>query len=278
MCGRHHDVIDDDEEAYPVERLHQLKDKHEQNTGELPEEQAERGASALILNAHTLISQPGGFSANVMNFNQYNSSPHAQVSAQPVSIVEKDSQMRDAAEALPTLKINRRTEQVVFDYFRSSWRLALPSEPESRAAAVLWVENDFPTQGSARDLHGLIASIRAEQYDSLTVSRAYWLGHPGNEVTIPSGDKRGILVGYFEDNRFISYHNPHGLSDFDNILSDGSRYIGEKIALDLIVGNSNPAPLRIKVVIAQMPLQAVVSCKQLVITLPYKIVDLQDCE
>ena len=50
MCGSHHDVIDDDEEAYTVEYLHRLKAKHEQNAGTLTEAEADQGAQLLFLN------------------------------------------------------------------------------------------------------------------------------------------------------------------------------------------------------------------------------------
>src|SRR5271167_3557373 len=37
MCGRHHDVIDDDEDAYTVEYLHRLKAKHGENASTISE-------------------------------------------------------------------------------------------------------------------------------------------------------------------------------------------------------------------------------------------------
>ena len=42
MCGRHHDVIDDDEEAHTVEYLHKLKAKHEQSAIALSDDEAEQ--------------------------------------------------------------------------------------------------------------------------------------------------------------------------------------------------------------------------------------------
>ena len=48
MCGRHHDVIDDDEEAYSVERLLKMKADHEGRATPIADElQTKRHASLL---------------------------------------------------------------------------------------------------------------------------------------------------------------------------------------------------------------------------------------
>lgn len=179
--------------------------------------------------------------------------------------------------SLPKLKISRRTELVLFDHMQSSWRLAQQWEHESQTALVLWVENEFPMQGNARDLPDLIASIRAEQYDSFTVPRAYWLHRRDNEVTLTSGDKLGVLIGYFSGgDGFISYRNPH--APFQHIFDDGFRPLGDRATLKLILRDSGTIPLRIAITIAQMPSQTVIACKRLVITLPQLIVGMQECE
>jgi hypothetical protein len=278
MCGRHHDVIDDDEDAYTVEYLHRLKAKHEQSAVKLPEDEAEQGAKLLLLDQSvSSINQSGGVIAHTINYNFSPSQPPVEL-AKSDAIVNRESPTRKVTIDLPKLKITRRTEQVIFEHLQSSWRLAQQWEPESQAALVLWVENEFPMQGTGRDLPDLIASIRAEQYDSFTISRAYWLQHRDNEVTIRSGDRLGVLIGQFIGrDSFISYRNPNAVS-FQHILDDGFRPQGEKAKLDLILRDPETMPLRITVTIARMPSQSVVACKKLVITLPQLIVDMQECE
>jgi hypothetical protein len=280
MCGRHHDVIDDDEEAYTVEYLRRLKAKHEQNAVTLSEDEAEEGVKLLLLDQSvSSINQSGGVFAHTININSYPPSPPPVEPSKFSADAFEESPVRTGAIAAPQLKISRRTEQVIFDHMQSGWRLAQQWEPESQTALVLWVENEFPIQGSARDLSNLIASIRAEQYDSFTVSRAYWLTRRDNEVTITSGDKLGILIGHFSGrDSFISYRNPNAESFSYHILDDGFRALGEKAKLDLILRDSDTMPLRITVTIAQLPSQTVIACKRLIITLPQRVVDMQECE
>jgi len=66
MCPTHHTVIDDDEEAYTVERLYKIKAEHEANSTVVPDEQAEKVAQTFqqtIIN----IGQSGGLSAHTVN-------------------------------------------------------------------------------------------------------------------------------------------------------------------------------------------------------------------
>jgi hypothetical protein len=279
MCGRHHDVIDDDEEAYTVEHLQRLKAKHEQSAVKLPEDEAEQGAKLLLLNQSvSFINQSGGVIAHTINIHNFPPSQPPAEFVKSSAIADKEAPVRTGTVALPKLNITRRTERVIFDHLRSSWRLAQQWEPESQTAIVLWVENEFPVRGNGKDLPNLIASVRAEQYDSFTVSRAYWLQCRYNEVTLTSGGKIGVLIGHFSGREsFISYYNPHPEPVMD-IIGDGFHPLGEKTELSLIVRDSEAMPLRIIITIAQMPSQTVVACKRLVITLPQLIVDMQECE
>jgi hypothetical protein len=281
MCGRHHDVIDDDEEAYTVEYLRRLKAKHEENAVNLPEEEAEQGATLLFSNQSvSSINQSGGLFAHTINIHNFSPPPSPVEHVNSAAITHEESSAQKRAVALPNLNITRRTEQVIFDHLQSGWRFAQLWEPESQNSLVLWVENEFPTQGNGRDLSNLIASIRAVQYDSFTVSRAYWLQRRDNEVTITSGDKLGVLIGHFcGRDSFISYCNPNAKSfQHKHILDDGFRPLGEKAKLNLILRDPVAMPLRITVTIAQMPSQTVIACRQLIVTLPQLIVGMQECE
>jgi len=280
LCGRHHDVIDDDEEAYTAEHLHRLKAKHEQNAVELPDDEAEQGAKLLLLDQSvSSINQSGGVTAHTINIHNFSPSQPPVEPVKSEAIADEEFPVRTGTIALPKLKITRRTEQVIFEHLQSSWRLAQQWEPESQNALVLWVENVFPTQGNAKDLQNLIASIRAEQFDSITVPRAYWLKIRDNEANLRSGSRLGVLVGHFNGrDSFVSYINPHA-THYHNVLDDGFRPLGEEAKLSLILrGPDDTAPLRIMVTIAQMPSQTIVACRQLIITLPQLIVDMRKCE
>ena len=281
MCGRHHDVIDDDEEAYTVEHLHWLKAKHEQRTEKLSEDDAEQGAELLLSDQYiSSINQSGGVTAHTINIQNNITAP--QLTVGPVSsgsIVDVQPFTRVEATTSPKLKITRRTERLIFEHLKSRWRFAQQWEPESQNALVLWVENEFPVQGNGKDLTGLIASIRAEQYDSMVVSRAYWLEQLYNQVTLASGDRLGVFVGCFSSQTgFFSYSNPYPEPSLDVIVGDGFRPLGKKTEMKLAVRESGTMPLRITITIAQMPAQNVLACNQLTITLPQRVVDMQECE
>lgn len=66
LCGKHHDVIDDDEASYTVERLRQIKSEHFAMTKPLLEEDAEKGARLLFSyspKSVSSINQSGGITA-----------------------------------------------------------------------------------------------------------------------------------------------------------------------------------------------------------------------
>jgi hypothetical protein len=191
-------------------------------------------------------------------------------------IAEPPTRTRTAAAI--ALQFRRRTEQVIFDYMRAGWRLANQGEAATQTALVLWIENPYPIQGTGRNLSNLIASIRAQQLDSITIPRAYWIGQRDNEVNLHSGDELGVLVGYFDGrDRFICYDNPHPPPTY-HIMDDGFRELGRRATLDLVVRDQDTTPVTITVTIAQVPEQTVIACKRIIVTLPQRIVDMRDCD
>ena len=67
LCANHHKTIDDDPEAYTVERLLKLKEEHASRFAATSDEDAETGAKVLI---HHLIAsqrQSGGITAHTVN-------------------------------------------------------------------------------------------------------------------------------------------------------------------------------------------------------------------
>jgi hypothetical protein len=66
MCPTHHTVIDDDEEAYTVDRLCKIKAAHEAQSAHIPDAQAAAVAEAFMQPV-TNIGQIGGLSAHTVN-------------------------------------------------------------------------------------------------------------------------------------------------------------------------------------------------------------------
>lgn len=212
--------------------------------------------------------------------NHYNYAPGTHSPAAPELALSDMPQTttREGAETLPILQFSRRTEQVIFDPMRSHWRLAHAYEVDSVSALVLWVENHFPMQGSG-SAYSLIANIRAQQFDSVTVARGYWTGQTFNEVALAPGAELGIIVGHFEGGSFKVYDNPHAPPLGYSIVDDGFRPRGHEANLDLIiVRDRENTPLIITVKIAQMPGHFVIACKNIIVTLPQLIVDMRDCD
>ena len=66
MCPTHHTVIDDDEEAYTVDRLCKVKAAHEAQSAPIPDAEAATVAEAFVQSV-TNIGQSGGLSAHTVN-------------------------------------------------------------------------------------------------------------------------------------------------------------------------------------------------------------------
>lgn len=81
LCGRHHDVIDDDPDAYTVDRLQKMKSEHMASVGQLSEEQTEQGVRLLIDQSLSTTYQSGGITAHTVNihFNGLTTSGSAEI-------------------------------------------------------------------------------------------------------------------------------------------------------------------------------------------------------
>lgn len=66
MCPTHHTVIDDDEEAYTVDRLRKIKAAHEFQSSPIPDAEAAAVAEQFIQSV-TNVGQSGGLSAYTVN-------------------------------------------------------------------------------------------------------------------------------------------------------------------------------------------------------------------
>jgi hypothetical protein len=95
------------------------------------------------------------------------------------------------------------------------------------------------------------------------------------QATVDGLVELGVLVGHFDGREsFICYDNPHAPPTAHQIMDDGSRALGHRANLELVVRDEGSTPLTITVTIAQRPEQTVLACKQIIITLPQRIVDI----
>ncbi len=67
LCGKHHTVIDDDEESYTVERLIKMKADHQSRTRRVDEAFAERAVQILVNQPVISMNQSGGIAAHTIN-------------------------------------------------------------------------------------------------------------------------------------------------------------------------------------------------------------------
>jgi len=67
LCGTHHSVIDDDDEAYTVERLTKIKATHESRSTPIRDDLADQASLLLISQPVTTINQRGGITAHTIN-------------------------------------------------------------------------------------------------------------------------------------------------------------------------------------------------------------------
>jgi hypothetical protein len=76
LCGTHHKVIDDDVEAYTVERLLKMKADHESRAARVDDDFAERAARLLIINQSVMsLNQSGGITAHTIKADTINLHP-----------------------------------------------------------------------------------------------------------------------------------------------------------------------------------------------------------
>jgi hypothetical protein len=66
MCGKHHDIIDADEQTYPVDRLMKMKAAHESQAGRVDDDLANRAVQLLINQPVVSVNQTGGITAQTV--------------------------------------------------------------------------------------------------------------------------------------------------------------------------------------------------------------------
>jgi hypothetical protein len=67
LCGTHHTVVDDDVEAYTIERLMKMKAAHETQSTPIDDNLADQASLLLVSQPVTTIDQRGGITAHTIN-------------------------------------------------------------------------------------------------------------------------------------------------------------------------------------------------------------------
>src|ERR1700722_4406167 len=97
LCAKHHKVVDDDLEAYTVQRLIKMKADHGSRAAALPAGEVERGAQLLIDQSVASVDQSGGITAHTVNqtFNMVAPAPRADQAAERRLAIKRLRQFHD---------------------------------------------------------------------------------------------------------------------------------------------------------------------------------------
>lgn len=86
LCANHHSVIDDDPEAYTVDRLVKMKTEHAQRAASMPDAFVDQGALLLVDQSITAMNQSGGITAHTININLGGASQALESAGAPSSL------------------------------------------------------------------------------------------------------------------------------------------------------------------------------------------------
>jgi hypothetical protein len=153
MCGVHHDIIDDDEQSYTVERLHEIKTTHVQKASTLPEDETDRGALVLLSTPVISVNQSGGITASLVtvnNFGLVGQNDQEKSTAKPSSRVaqpqEGDARFRKSAAPLGMswnsyTRSNQQQVDVRLAEGKAVWLRLIPVDLSEREFGPLDLKN-----------------------------------------------------------------------------------------------------------------------------------------
>jgi len=165
LCAIHHKIIDDDPEAYTVERLAKLKEEHVARYTTTSDEEAETGARVLIDHMIASQRQSGGITAHTVNqvFNLHTS--HANIA--------DDARRQDEARKYLAPELHRTIERMLYIHGRASANFVghsanheiKPNDPK-KDFLPYW-PNLYPNAPQVRELRDEDAAALIAYYDSL---------------------------------------------------------------------------------------------------------------
>ena len=165
LCAIHHKIIDDDPEAYTVERLAKLKEEHVARFSATSDEEAETGASVLIDHMIASQGQSGGITAHTVNqvFNMH--VPNA-------NLADDVRRQSDARKYLAP-ELQRTIERVLYIHGRANVNFVSHSaddgvKPNDQKKDFLpYWPSLYPNAPQVRELRDEDAATLISYYDSL---------------------------------------------------------------------------------------------------------------
>ena len=165
LCANHHKTIDDDPEAYTVERLVKLKEEHASRFAATSDEEAETGARILIDQLIASQGQSGGITAHTVN---QVINVHAQLGN-----TADDARRQSEARKYLAPELQRTIERVLYIHGRAIANFICHSadngiKPNDQKKDFLpYWPNLYPNAPQVRELNEQDAAALIAYYDSL---------------------------------------------------------------------------------------------------------------
>lgn len=165
LCANHHKIIDDDPEAYTVERLIKLKEEHASRFAAPSDQEAETGARILIAHLVASQGQSGGITAHTVNqvFNMH---------APPANSADDMRRQSEARKYLAP-ELQRTIERVLYIHGRAIANFICHSadnktKPNDQKKDFLpYWPGLYPNAPQVRELGEQDAAALIAYYDSL---------------------------------------------------------------------------------------------------------------
>jgi len=166
LCANHDTVVDDDEEAYTVERLAKMKRDHEASEPPLPDDDVNAGAT-LILS----VTQLGGITADTVKAHTIHVHPPAQVADSAIMSAAQASRALTALGIFAPELARILAQQIhIFDRAIVNFICASAGNPQPTDHWTTfrpWKPSLYPGTAEFRDLTNEDAALLVEFYDSL---------------------------------------------------------------------------------------------------------------
>ena len=163
LCGKHSTVIDDDEEAYTVERLRKMKVDHERGATRVDDDFAERAAKLLFNKPVISVSQYGGITAHTINARTIHvHSPS--VPAKPAREQKRSSTLVGYIEQIVFGETNGQATCIVNLTIRNlgtptivdGWHMSIKSGENNYTCRIIAIQGDMTLQFADRKLAAII--------------------------------------------------------------------------------------------------------------------------
>lgn len=118
LCANHHTIIDDDPEAYTVERLIKMKVDHEGRSATLPEEEVSLGTRLFVDQVVRSANQSGGITAHTVHQNFNVQVPPTDPEQEKQRYAEKLQRQSEARRYLAP-ELNRTIDRVLYIHGRA---------------------------------------------------------------------------------------------------------------------------------------------------------------